>query len=179
MGRSRKTQRRLKIIDHVTEALVHPGTFSVIDYRSRSEGGIKTFMYKTILRALEDLHRELSPSTPEDRISRKAQHSLVWEGDVRRTIHHLTFMGVQHRPDFEVSLRGTEIAIEVKRIDSGGAVREGIGQAIVYAQKYDFVIFLAIDITPDQAVRTAVEDMREQAFLQRIWELHNVRFAIV
>ena len=46
-----------------------------------------------------------------------------------------------------MKLVGIRIAVEVKRGQSGSAIREGIGQALVYAasQDFDFVNYLFID----------------------------------
>lgn len=102
----------------------------------------------------------------------------MWEGDKQTSISNFNFMGVQHRPDFEIRIRDTVIAIEVKRGETGQAIRDGLGQALVYSQKYDFVIYLFIDKSKGKALRKATTKSKEKALLDSLWKHHNIRFAI-
>ena len=81
--------------------------------------------------------------------------------------------------DDVIALATPWIAVEVKRVGSGSALREGIGQALVYSVKYDFVVVLAIDVTPDGGLKSSMNAPLERSFLELLWERHNARFAIV
>ena len=167
----------MAFVERVAAALTHRDILGVMGVK-KSEDKLKTFMYGALLRELRRLHSELSPGVAESRIERKAQHSVVWEGDVSRTIHHQMFLGVQHRPDFEVLLPNTSIAVEVKLVGAGQGVREGLGQALVYSRKYDFVILLAIDVTRSGSFKESLLQESERVFIDSLWDLHNIRVAV-
>ena len=96
------------------------------------------------------------------------------------TVNHIRFLGVQHRPDFVVKLVGIRIAVEVKRGQSGSAIREGIGQALVYAasQDFDFVNYLFIDTSRDKKIRDSLQQGLNAGFVASLWDFYNVRFHV-
>lgn len=175
----KKSARRLTLVDGLCRHLGDRVVYGPLDIWDRPEDFIKAFLHNGIVQRLQALLRELAPALDEEAALRRARHAVVWEGDVNRKIHNFEFLGVQHRPDFEVLLRDLRIAIEVKRGDSGGEVRAGIGQAIVYSQLYDFVIYLMIDASDHRTICASLEGEREQQFLARLWREHNVRLIVV
>lgn len=74
---------------------------------------------------------------------------------------------------------GLKIALEVKVGDSGQQIREGIGQAIVYSTKYDFVVYLFVDNSPNKKVLSSVYGLQEQRLAEQLWSEFNVRFHVV
>ena len=95
------------------------------------------------------------------------------------TVNNFVFFGVQHRPDFVVKIDGLKIAVEVKRGDSGSAVREGIGQSIVYAAAFDFVCHIFIDTSKDKKVLNSLQEPAERFFVKTLWNNYNIRFDVV
>ena len=177
----RKTTRRCTIIDGLVVALKSKDLYEVLNYRQKSESSIKQYMHQIVKSALVDIHRELDPRLLDTTLRRKADDSLHWEGDVRKTINHVRFLGVQHRPDFKITIDGLRIAVEVKRGENGAAVREGIGQGLVYAasEDYDFVVYLFVDTSADKKVLESLRKGPERALVESLWENYNVRFEVV
>ena len=61
----------------------------------------------------------------------------------------------------------------------GSSLREGIGQSLVYASAFDFVVYLYVDISKDKKIRDAKNGTHEQALIQELWEDHNALFEVV
>ena len=125
--------------------------------------------------------RKLFPRLSDSAIQKKAKVSLFWEGDVNTTVNHIRFLGVQHRPDFMVKVDGIRVAVEVKRGETGSAVREGLGQSLVYAscEDFDFVVYLFVDTSKDKKIRDSLSRTLDAAFIQSLWDEHNIKFTIV
>ena len=98
---------------------------------------------------------------------------------MRRTIHNLKFLGVPHRPDLEVVVPGTTIAVEIKRGATGQTVREGIGQALVYTRRYDFAVVAIFDTSRKKKIVNALGGEAEKEFVDMLWKRHNIRFVVV
>lgn len=177
----KKSARRNQIIDGLLAAMSDEYIYKTLDYQNRGEDYLKQAMHQKLLTALEGLHRTLNGSLKPQTIVRKAKDSLLWEGDKNTTINHIRFLGVQHRPDFKVLIDDLRIAVEVKRGENGSAVREGIGQSLVYAcsKDFDFVVYVFVDTSKDKKIREATLEPREQAFIESLWAEYNVRFAVV
>lgn len=180
-----KSSKRERIVDQITEILKSPIIFKTINYRQRSESYIKQYMHQPLLNQLTEMHKELYPHIKNEELwKEKARMALMWEGDVNTTINNFLFLGVQHRPDFEVHMEKLRIAIEIKRGESGAAVREGLGQCLVYASEYDFVIYTFVDISKDKKILRSIEaDLpefeKEKSLIESLWENYNIRFSII
>lgn len=179
MQRARKSGRRTTIVEQILVALTSPKIYRTLDYRNKNEGYLKQYMHRIILDELCKLHQTLSPAVSETKNRRKAEDCLYWEGDVKTTINNFLFLGVQHRPDFKVLIDDIVVAVEVKRGDSGSAVREGLGQALVYAHHFDFVVYLFIDTSRDKKVQRSLSGLPEQSLIASLWSMFNVRFEVV
>ena len=180
-GVATKSARRTKLVDEILEALKGDQIFHTLDYRKKSESYIKQYMHQPLLARLKDLHSDLAPKTSESTIIKKARASLLWEGDVNTTVNHIRFLGVQHRPDFVVRIDRQNIAVEIKRGESGSAIREGIGQSLVYAgsEDFDFVVYLFVDTSKDKKVLRSLDKSLDRAFVDSLWTHYNVRFDVV
>ena len=180
-GVTQKSSRRTMLVDGVMSALKSDYIFQTLDYRNRSESYLKQYMHRPLLKAVEGLHSTLNPSLSRITIEKKAKASLLWEGDVQTTINNIRFLGVQHRPDFVVQIDGLPIAVEVKRGQAGSAIREGVGQSLVYAASsdFDFVVYLFVDTSKDKKVQRAVQKDLDSAFVESLWNNYNVRFEVV
>lgn len=176
---ARKSKRRTMIVDSIMELLKSDIIYGVINYRHQKEASIKQYMHRPFVAKLAEVHRKLSPNLAAKTIEKKARESLLWEGDVNTTINHFVFLGVQHRPDFIVQIDGLRIAVEVKRGESGAAVREGLGQSLVYASEFDFVCYIFVDVSKDKKVVRGFAGEAEQFFVRRLWNDFNVKFGVV
>ena len=175
----KKTQRRVMIIDEIMELLKSDIIFKTINYKKQWEKEIKQYMHRPLIDRLKEIHQKLSPGLSEQTLKRKAKGSLLWEGDVNTTVNNFLFLGVQHRPDFVVQIDKLRIAVEVKKGEAGGAVREGLGQSLVYASEFDFVCYIFVDTSKDKKVVRAIQGSSEQFFIQKLWNDFNIRFDVV
>lgn len=180
-GTARKSGRRTAVVDQILDVLRSDHIFNTLDYRKKSEAYVKQYMHQPLQARVVEIYRSLTPKLRETTLAKKAQASLCWEADVKTTINHIRFLGVQHRPDFKIEIEGSRIAVEVKLGEAGTAVREGIGQSLVYAcsTDYDFVVYLLIDTSKDKKIRKSLESDVERRFVEGLWQNYNVRFSVV
>ena len=176
---AKKSKQRVEIVDAISKSLKSREIYTKLRVKDRTESELRAFMYRYLLDSLEEMYKERKPSVREATIKQNASDALLWDGDASTVINSLQFLGVQHRPDFEVKIEGIRIGIEVKRGKSGTDIRAGLGQAMVYSQAYDFVIYLFADTSKDKKIRESIRQTREKAFLDSIWDNYNIRFDIV
>lgn len=181
LGIVAKSGRRTRIVDGLLKAMTGDDIFRTLDYRKKSESVITNYMHQPLKRGLVEIHRQLTPGQKESTLKRKAEESLMWEGDVKTTINHVRFLGAQHRPDFKVVIDGLSIGVEVKRGESGSGIREGIGQSLVYvaSEDFNFVVYLFIDTSKDKKILKSLQNDREQAFVRSLWDGFNVRLQVI
>ena len=175
-----KSKKRIKIVESIASAISSNKIFDVIDYRRRNEDYIKQYMHQPLIDELEQLYKEfeLTKSTDASIIRQKAKNCLLWEGDVSTTVNNFTFFGTQHRPDFIVKIDSFQVAVEVKKGETGHSLREGIGQSLVYASQFDFVVYLYVDISKDKKIRDSATQPQEQELIDDLWKNHNVMFRV-
>jgi hypothetical protein len=176
-----KSKRRIKIIESIASAISSKKIFDVIDYRNRNEDYIKQYMHQPLISELEELYEQLQTSKTIDKelIKEKAKNCLMWEGDVNTTVNNFTFFGTQHRPDFIVKIDSLDVAVEVKKGETGSSLREGIGQSLVYASTFDFVVYLYVDISKDKKICSSTYGKKEKNLITNLWENHNILFQVV
>ena len=103
-----------------------------------------------------------------------------WEQKIKTTVSHFDFLSTKHRPDSILEINpNLRIAIEIKKGDSGSAIRSGIGQSIVYATQFNFVVYFFVDITPGLDIKNSMTAQREEILIQSLWDNYNIRFNIV
>ena len=176
-----KSARRTRIVDEILDCLAHKQIYTTLDYRHKKEASLKQYMHHPLQASLTKLFRESCGDLQEATLQRKVKAALFWEGDVTTTINNVRFLGVQHRPDFVIRFEELRIAVEVKLGDYGAAVREGIGQSLVYAAsgEFDFVAYLFVDTSRDKKILESRQKPAENAFVDSLWQNYNVRFRIV
>jgi hypothetical protein len=177
---STKSAKRIDIVKRIMEQLKTPEVFKVAPYKTQPEDKIKAQQYPHLLNEVTRLYEEYKGLKPETARER-AKKNLLWEGNVNTIVHNALFFGTAHRPDLVLQFEeGLRIAIEIKRGETGDAVRDGIGQAIVYsACGYDFVVLLFIDTSKDGKVKNTITGEREARFIEQLWFENNVLFDIV
>lgn len=178
MRRARKTVQRLEVIDEIANTLKTNEIYEVIIAGKMTEAQLRQFTYPFLSFALKRVFRRRKPHVSDKTINRNAEKALVWGGAKGRSIHALKLLGVKHIPDFEINLPSTTIGIEFKRGKSGQSLRNGFGQALVYSQKYDFVIYLYVDVSENRKTLAAMKGKTAQDFLGSLWEHYNIRFVV-
>ncbi len=152
-------------------------SYGAINYRIATEDLIKTHQHVPLLETVRRLYEDRGMQ-PENAI-KKAKDSIVWEKHPKQTIPNVKLFGVHHRPDFVAYIDGMSVAIEVKKGDKGSGLREGLGQCLVYSTRYDFVIFLFIDISKSKKIVDSMVNDDEMAIVEDLWEHNNVLFNVV
>ena len=76
-------------------------------------------------------------------------------------------------------LSSIKIAIEIKKGDKGQAIREGIGQSIVYSEVIDFVSYLFVDTSDDKRILNSMELSRESKLAYSLWNNYNIWLGII
>ena len=56
LGKKKKSQKRIRIIDRIVDILTHPEIYGTIDYRRASEDKIKQFIYQPLLNELQEIY---------------------------------------------------------------------------------------------------------------------------
>lgn len=110
----RKTSRRIRIVNHIMDILQSPSLYRQIG-AGHNENQIKNFIYKPFQLEIVKLYMKDVPSLSEKSALRKAEASLLWEGDQDSTINNILLFGVQHRPDFVINMPDFRLAVEIKR----------------------------------------------------------------
>jgi len=177
MIKAAKSTKRIEVIDKILNTIADPKIYKTIDYVRYDENYIKQYIYQPLIRCIKNIH--VKRGLTESRALTKAEKSLLWEGNKETTVSNLQFLGCSHRPDMALEINGMNLAIEFKKGGNGSSLREGIGQAIVYTSKYDFVIYLLIDTTKDKSIQQASKNPLESKFINDLWNHHNVYFKIV
>jgi len=164
----KKTMKRVHFLQSVMKTLKSSDIYDVIDYKSKGEGEIKTFMYPYLIKELTNYYGN----------EKKAKTNLLWEGNKKTTVKNITFFGVQHRPDMVIN-GDMNIAIEIKKGDTGSSIREGIGQGMVYSNVFDFVLYLFIDTSKDKKIKNTMIAENEAKFTKHLWENYNIMFEVI
>ena len=172
---SGKGKNRIEVLETIMFTLKSDEIYDVLKYQEMSEQKIKQFMYQPLVRDLSKLFHSRGISKSDI----LAKHVVLWEGNKKTVVNNVVLFGVQHRPDFVVRLKDFTVAVEVKRGSNGQSIREGIGQSIVYSMRYDYVVYLFIDCTPDKKLKESLNEVDETWLLDELWKNHNVMFDIV
>ena len=177
MKQASKSQKRVEFLDLISEAITHEDIFGTLNYKKKSEDQIKQFIYPHLVNNLTDYVVEAGQPDKE-KAKETVKSSIKWEGDVNTTVHHILFMGTRNRPDMVVEMNGMKIAIEFKKGDSGADLRAGIGQSMIYATHYDFVLYLFVDTSDDKKIQNAQGGVNELALTQELWDNYNIKFIV-
>ena len=177
MKQASKSSKRVEFLDLISESITHEDIFGTLNYKKKSEDQIKQFIYPHLVR---DLTNYVVAEGEEDKEKAKevVKSSIKWEGDVNTTVSHILFMGTRNRPDMVVEMNGIKIAIEFKKGKRGSDLRAGIGQSLIYATHYDFVLYLFVDISDDKRIQNAQGGVNELALTGELWDNYNIKFIV-
>ena len=178
-GSAMKTARRVQFIDELMKSLTSKKTFGVLR-KGHEEKVIAAHLHPTLRNDPGRILRLMNPSWSDHNVERKSSEALLWERNLNTTINHIQFMGTQHRPDFIVKFDDIRIGVELKRGDTGSAVREALGQCLVYSSEYEFVCCVIADTSKDERIKKAFgSSAKEKELLERLWDEYNIKIAVV
>lgn len=162
-----KTSKRTELLREISSVICNPEIYDTLNYRDKNEMYLKQYLYAPLKSRLAEL------------AERKKGQKLIWEGDQKSTLHNITVFGTQHRPDFEINICDLQIGVEIKKGSAGSDIRNGIGQSIVYASHYDFVLYVFIDTSKDKKLLNSEKGDKEVAVINKLWDSFNIWFNIV
>ena len=180
MSLASKSAKRTEIVKRLMDQLKTPEVFKTAPYKTQNEDKIKTAQYPHLLNEVTKLYQDFKKLIPKS-AKQRAKKNLLWEGNINTTVNNILFFGTYHRPDFVLEFDDDlRIAIEIKRGETGDAIRDGVGQSIVYtACGFDFSILLFIDISKEGKILNSINGDNEREFITKLWENNNVLFDIV
>ena len=177
MSLSQKSARRVKLLKRIMSDMREHDMFSNIVSRVNDT---ESYIQKNVFLSLEKvLKSNLIEYGLSEKKSNNAVESFKWEQKVTTTVNNFTVFSTNHRPDAVLDIGDIRIGIEIKKGDSGAALRSGLGQCVLYGTEYDFVLYLFVDITPNQNIAKSINGEREQEVVNGLWENHNVMLSII
>ena len=177
MLKTTKSRKRLNVVETICEGITHQEIFDTIDYKKQSEDKIKQFTYPILVNSLTEFlvsNRKIDKRRAREFVKER----LLWEGNIKTTVHHTLFMGTRNRPDMVFEMDTMKIAIEFKRGDNGKALRSGLGQSLIYSTDYDFVIYLFIDTSSDKIIKNCSVSEIEEELIEGLWSRYNIKFLV-
>ncbi len=174
---ARKTAKRVDIVDRIAAAVAAPVPARRLGLPAKDERKIAVAITLQLEMALREIIQDYNPDLLEETVERKAREALLWQTTAPENEIH--FMGTDHRPDFVVNIEGIRVAVDVQQGEDGPAVEFGLGKALVYAYHHDFVVFSLIDNSSSHQIQLSLFEPSEKAFVEQLWEDHNIRFRVV
>ena len=179
--RAKKTSKREAFINSLSDFMNSHKLFRGLTNRTRDK---EYYIQRTLFL---DLHEKLPEilvndlGVRENRAQIIADKHFKFEQNTTTTVNNFSFFSTGHRPDavLEMEDEGLRIAIEIKKGDSGGSIRSGIGQAVVYSYEFDFVIYFFVDTTPGNNIKSSATGVKENDLIESLWENYNVKLVIV
>jgi hypothetical protein len=180
MQKAAQTKKRSAIVNEIISSLTKADIFSdIVSRKNDTEVLIQKSLFLLLENELPPILSRLCKFS-EKKSKKIVKEGFKWEQKLTTTVPSFNFFATNHRPDSVLEInKGLRIAIELKKGDSGQALRAGIGQALVYSTQYDFTIYLFVDITPGRDIKSSLTGEKEQALINSLWKNYNVRFIVV
>ena len=179
MAKAAQTQKRIKFLDAIIRKMSKHELFSETVSRHHDT---ETQIQKALFLRLQDELPKILQShygLNKDKAKQIVREEFLWEQNVNTTVNNFTFFATNHRPDSVLSIKkDLRIAIEIKKGDSGAALRAGIGQALVYSTQFDFVIYFFVDISPGFDIKSSYSGKKERELINSLWTYHNIKFKV-
>jgi hypothetical protein len=177
MKLSKKTDRRVKLLHAIMSHMKSNNMFSDRVSRKRDTESV---IQKNLFLALEDrLEEFLIEYGASEKRSKKLVAGFQWEQKLKTTVNNFVVFSTNHRPDAVLEVGNFRIGIEIKKGAGGAALRSGLGQCLVYSTQFDFVLYLFVDVTPNQDIRNSTGGKHEKELVEDLWNSHNVMFDII
>jgi len=177
-----KGQKRKAFISDILSLLRDIPTFNEDDgkvsRKDLSEGAIQYTVFNTLNNKLPDLlskHYDYSNEFAKDIVKDKFRYEKK-EGTV---LHNFKFFNTNHRADATLEINDLRIAFEIKKVKSGSSIRSGIGQSLVYATQYDFVLYFLLDISKDRDIRDVQGSKKVDLLKESLWDNYNIKLLVV
>lgn len=180
MARKSQTTKRIKLLDGIIKIMEEHEWFSeIVTRKMDTESQIKKTLFLRLRKEFPNLFMNLL-NLNESKANDIANKDFRWEQNKNTTVKNFAFFNTNHRPDAELILpEGIRIAIEIKKGQNGESLRSGIGQSIVYSQKYDFVLYFFVDTSDAASIKSAYSGVDEGNLINSLWKNYNIKFFVV
>jgi len=180
MSNATKSARRVKFLEKVIDAMSdHQSLSPIVSRATVSEHQIQRTLFLELQKSLPFMLEETFGYSIKH-CQKIVSERFKWEQNVTTTVNNFSFMATNHRPDALLDIEHHfRIAIEIKRGKDGSALRAGIGQSLVYATQFDFVVYIFVDTSAGFDIRNSVTAYKENELIQGLWEKHNILFKVV
>ncbi|MFA5618284.1 MAG: hypothetical protein WDK95_15750 [Syntrophorhabdaceae bacterium] len=180
MNKKSKTNKRTDFIDAIFDCMKNHEYFSDdFDRRKEKEGGIQKVFFSKLERSLPKLYVDKLGKN-SDEAQKMTKETFIYEKKKKIILHNFNYFGTSHRPDAQLEIdKNVSLVIEIKKGDKGTDIRAGIGQSLIYSQKYDFVLFVFVDTSPERTIRNAVTAEEEKSLINSLWDNYNIRFRVL
>jgi hypothetical protein len=173
-----KSKNRIAILEMIQDGISTEEIFETNDYKTKSEEKIKQAIYPNLLNKITDYVMDKKGFSRS--LAREKAKTMIKSDDSSSSqVRNIQFMGTSNKPNMSLNIGGIKIAIEFKKGNRGDALREGIGQSLIYSTIYDFVLYMFIDTSDNDKIINGSAGITEENFLEDIWENFNVKFVIV
>ena len=179
MQRTAQTKKRSLLVDDIIRSLKKNDIFLGIVSRNDTEGQLQKSLF---LQLHKDLPTILSAHFwfSEKKSKKIVNEGFKFEKKIDTPVPSFNFFATNHRPDGVMEInKELRIAIEIKKGDSGQALRSGIGQALVYSTQFNFVIYIFVDMTPALDIESSSKGNKEQVLINSLWKNYNIKLIIV
>jgi hypothetical protein len=180
MKKAVQTEKRSAIVNKIISSFKKNNIFSgIVSTKNDTEAQIQKSLFLLLEKKLPSILRHLF-NFSQKKSKEIVEKNFKWEQKIATSVPSFNFFATNHRPDSVLEIKkGLRIAIELKKGDSGQALRAGIGQAIVYSTQYDFTIYLFVDTTPKGDIKDSHSAKKEKALINSLWKNYNVKFIVV
>jgi len=179
MSKTYKTQKRVQLLEEILKLMEEHEMFDeILSRRHDTEPSIQKALFSKLNKKLPEVISEFYHIQPEKAKELIKEH-FRFEKKTNTPVHNFSFFATNHRPDAVLLLNDISIAFEVKKGDSGDALRAGIGQSLVYATQFDFVLYFFVDHSNGRDLRNASESPKEKDLIQSLWDGYNIKFIVV
>ena len=180
MGRARKSVRREKVVDAILGGLKSQKIYKTLDYGRKASPTLRSTFTGLFSIGCAGCARTCTRTSGGTKrgTGREPRSACTGRATSIRD-QQPALLKLPARPNFKVNFEDLEVAVEIKRGESGAAVREGLGQAVVYAQRFDFVVYLFIDTSKDKKVLASMEGTQERSLIETLSDTFNIRFDVV
>jgi hypothetical protein len=180
MQKAAQTKKRSSLVEAIIDSLEKNDIFlGIVSNKNATEGQIQKSLFLQLENKLPSIlldHLKFS----EKKSKKIVKEGFKWEQKLTTTVPSFNFFATNHRPDAVLEIdESLRIAIELKKGNSGQALRAGVGQALVYSTQYDFTIYLFVDTTPKRDIKDSHTAKKEEALINSLWKNYNVRFIVV
>lgn len=184
MKHKKKGKNLVAFVDGITQIMSENSRFDRSVFKRNSSDFKESVIQKNIF---DDLRKKLpklinmSFGTSEAKCKKGINEIFKFEGNVKTVVPNFITFGVGNRPDAIIILKDSDykFCLEIKKGKNSQALRSGLGQSLVYSNRFDFVIYFFIDTSNTGDIEKSITANYETSLIESLWDNYNIKFQIV